>query len=516
MEKALDALPMDLDATYVRSCERILHQKEYMKRLGLRTLRWVMYAERPLTTAELCEALATEELSDSGGDAELDDVDVIIGACAHLVEVTKTGIIRIIRPIHYSVQEFFTTSSSIDLRGHLLNRDHENDQINAALATTCIVYLQSKLADKKPCLYDWDLPIRLLTYPFLWYAARSFDVHIARCSSLNQDIIDDIAKLLHHSSSLLASMLQIKAVPPVLEYLHRADARREFDAFTGPVDICTVIYSTKLYDVAELGIYWRDMSIPPLALHRACSAGLLTGVSRLLADGSDMTVKDDNERTPVYIAAASGSTDIVKMLLNNGGDVNAQGGKYGNALQAASLGGHEKVVQILVDNGAEVNAEGGEYGHALQAASYGGDEKVVQMLLDNGAEVNAEGGQYGHALQAASYQGHEKVVQMLLDKGAEVNAQGGDYDNALQAASAGGHEKVVQMLLDKGAEVNAEGGRYGNALQAASAGGHEKVVQMLLVAGAVTGQDQASGEGSEIDDDLESGEISSGLKENNK
>jgi tetratricopeptide (TPR) repeat protein len=139
----------------------------------------------------------------------------------------------------------------------------------------------------------------------------------------------------------------------------------------------------------------------------------------------NVDLKDENGRTPLFMAAERGYERVVKLLIDKGAKINAQDGFCGNALQAASTGGHEQVVKLLLDKGAKVNAQGGDYGNALQAASFRGHDQVVKLLLDKGADINAQGGAYGNALQAASLEGHEQVVKLLLDQGADINAQGG-------------------------------------------------------------------------------------------
>ena len=485
VEMALQTLPTGLDATYVRSLEQIEKQKDYMRKLAFKTLRWVVYAQRPLTTDELRHALAAEEESHVKADEELDDIDVILGACSHLLVEDKSLVYPIVRPIHYSVQEFLTTPSCSGFQDRLLNNFHDLDQLHAKLAETCISYLQSKMLDRRPCVSSGDLRVRMKRHPFLWYAACAFDHHLICCTSPPKELIKSITAFLDQSSLFLASVLQLKNVSSYSWQSQHPDIYQDFDPYTWTVDKRTVVYSTKLYDVPSLEDCWRGLGPPPFALHRACSAGLLSAVSRLLSAEVDVNEKDEKRLTPVYYVAVSGNTAIIRMLVERGADVNAQGGYYGNSLQAASYQGHEPIVRLLLKNKVNINTQGGNYGNALQAASARGHELIMRLLLENKANVNAQGGEYGNALQAASSQGHESIVRLLLENKADVNAQGGHYGNALQAASRGGHESIVRLLLENKADVNAQGGLYGNTLQAASRGGHESIVRLLLEHGAV-------------------------------
>src|SRR5271170_163859 len=61
MKKALETMPMTLDDAFRRILERVESQDPMSATTALRTLTWVYYARRPLTIAELGEALVVEE-----------------------------------------------------------------------------------------------------------------------------------------------------------------------------------------------------------------------------------------------------------------------------------------------------------------------------------------------------------------------------------------------------------------------------------------------------------------------
>jgi ankyrin repeat protein len=401
---------------------------------------------------------------------------VILEACGNLLEEASGAI----RPIHYTVQEFFTPAvrgmPQHPMRTQLL----DSESVHKQLSSACLQYIHL-VAFNRPAWTDFTLYERLRDNSLAGYACQSFDYHVSNCDQIPFNVVHQLERLFQHDSAYLAAILQIKILPDDYKLI---DIRQRFNDMNFLVTPSTIVYSTSLYNIPTLSQQWIDQTPPIYALHLAASVGLTGAVIRLLKGGCEFDEKDRSGSTPLYYASLNGHLEILRSLLNEDADVNAQGGQYGYVLQAASAGGHEQVVKTLLDKGAEVNAQGGHYGNALQSASLRGHEQVVKTLLDEGAEVNAQGGYYGNALQAASLGGHEQVVKTLLNKGAEVNTQGGGYGNALQAASLGGHEQVVKTLLDKGAEVNAQGGAFGNALQAASFRGHEQIVKRLLDKGA--------------------------------
>jgi ankyrin repeat protein len=426
-----------LDDAYKEAIQRIEGQLSGDYELAKRVLSWITYAKRPLTTIEICCALAVEP-----DEAELDpenipNVEDLLSVCAGLVVVDQES--AVIRLVHYTTQEYFERI-----------RDTWNPGAQLHIASTCLTYLSFSIFRTGSCSSDEEFEERLRGSQFLDYAGKHWGEH---AFTVEGEICELACSFLSYKD-LVSCAAQVLLRP---KYRYRKYSQNY------PKD------STGLHITARFGL---AIVLEALLLNQVGETALV------------LERRDSEGQTFLYLAAEFGHQRMVKLLLDKGADVNVKGGAYGNALQAASEGGHEAVVKLLLENGADVNAQGGEYGNALKAASEGGHEAVVKLLLENGADVNAQGGEYGNALQAASEGGHEAVVKLLLDKGADVNAQGGEYGNALQAASEGGHEAVVKLLLENGADVNAQGGYYGNALQAASEGGHEAVVNLLLDNGA--------------------------------
>jgi ankyrin repeat protein len=426
-----------LTDAYDKAIQRIDGQMDGDKARAREVLSWITYAKRPLTTAELCCALAVEP-----EEAELDlenipDVEDMLSVCAGLVVVDQES--AVIRLVHYTTQEYFERI-----------RDSQFPDAPLKVASACLTYLSFDVFKTGSCSSDEEFEERLKENKFLNYAAKHWGEHAA---VVEKDVCALACSFLSNES-LVSSTTQVLLAPT---YKNRD--------------------------------YSKDYPRSSTGLHLAARLGLSVALEDMLPSQREETAillgkKDSYGRTSLYLAAEYGHSGAVKLLLDKGADVNAHGGYYNNALQAASLRGHEAIVKLLLDKGANVNAQGGGYGNALQVASLEGHEAIVKLLLNKGADVNAQGGYYNNALQAALSKGHEAIVKLLLDKGADVNAQGEGYGNALQVASLRGHEAIVKLLLNKGANVNAQGGYLNNALQAASSGCHEAVVKLLLDKGA--------------------------------
>ncbi|KAJ7818834.1 vegetative incompatibility protein HET-E-1 [Mycena olivaceomarginata] len=444
VHQALQKLPKDLDATYENVMTRINAQGEEDRKIARSTLTWVVNARRPLTSLELCVALAIEPKTTKLDNDNMTTIGIILSTKRQFLGTRDHNFLNIANIVWY--------------------------MLNANLVETATHLIE--LAQK--CPDSQELTV------------AAYYGHQKICQLLLNKGADVNAQGGKYGNALqaAASRGHDKIVQVLLD--KGADVNTQEGEYgnalqaaaSGGHDKIVQVLLDKDADVNTQGGEYGN------ALQAAASQGHDKIVQVLLDKGADVNAQGGEYGNALLAAASQGHDKIVQVLLDKGADVNAQRGLYGNALQAAASGGHDKIVQVLLDKGADVNAQGGVYGNALQAAADGGHDKIVQVLLDKGADVNAQGGLYGNALQAAASGGHDKIVQVLLDKGADVNAQGGEYGNALQAAASGGHDKIVQVLLDKGADVNAQGGGYGNALQAAASGGHDKIVQVLLDKGA--------------------------------
>ncbi|KAJ7444183.1 ankyrin repeat domain-containing protein [Mycena latifolia] len=468
VREALQHLPKDLQHTYDEAMERINHQTEEDRQLGILALTWVSNAKRPLSVAELQEALAIEpELSFLDTDNLL-DMDIILSACAGLMIVDDT--VSVVRLIHYTTQDYLDSIQS-----------EQFPLAHITIVSTCLTYLSFPEFEVLP--EDWEHKKQedlFVAHPFLEYAQYCL-IHAKGEPEL---LLQDKLMVFLIGASRFTSVWR-DAVP--WEGIYR-------DYYFPPLCLSAASdLEVIMRQFLGQGIAPEDMVA---ALCAASSNGHIHPVQLLIDAGAKVNAQDDYYGHPLAAASKNGHEPVVQLLIKKGADVNAQGRQYGNALQAASMDGHKSVVQLLIEKGADVNAQGGDYGNALQAASNAGHtsvvhllieqgaNSVVQLLMEKGVDVNTQGRDYGNALQAALENGHESVVQLLIEKGADVNAQGGHFRNALQAASWNGHESVVRLLIEKGADVNAQGGYYGNSLQAASAEGRLSVVQLLIEKGA--------------------------------
>ena len=119
-----------------------------------------------------------------------------------------------------------------------------------------------------------------------------------------------------------------------------------------------------------------------------------TNVAKLLIkNGAAINAKDDDENTPLYLAAASGNTGIVKLLIENGAIIDAQT-KYGDTplmgtIKPSNYVSHTDIANLLIENGADINEKTNDMGYTpLHYAAWASSADMVKILIDEGAKVN--------------------------------------------------------------------------------------------------------------------------------
>ncbi|KAL9131206.1 MAG: hypothetical protein Q9217_000808 [Psora testacea] len=126
----------------------------------------------------------------------------------------------------------------------------------------------------------------------------------------------------------------------------------------------------------------RKKSSGAQAIHQAATHGYLDVVKLLVDKGDHVDVVNEDNVTPLMLAAQKGHTHVVQYLLEQHASINnARNGSGIRAIHQAAQGGHYHIVEMLLNNGAEydVPAAGGET--ALLLAAEHGSNDIVSLLL---------------------------------------------------------------------------------------------------------------------------------------
>jgi len=149
----------------------------------------------------------------------------------------------------------------------------------------------------------------------------------------------------------------------------------------------------------------------------------------------------------IHEAALNGQLSQVMRLLEEGLDVNIKDQEGRTALMYASFNGHTEIMKKLIEKGALVN-ERDSYGRtALMMASSGPLPASVKLLLDHQADPNiTDTDEHFTALMYAAAEGHLDVVKILLSYRADPALKDVDGDDAITFANNNGHKEVAALL----------------------------------------------------------------------
>jgi hypothetical protein len=441
LRRRLQEIPGDLHDLFRDILTRDSHNKDEL----VLCIQCVLFAKHPLSLEQLYFAILSgvelEAVSRWNSDEITRDTMrlFILDSSKGLTETTTSKLQKDqkVQFIHESVRDFLLKDDGLgniwpDLRGNFYGKSHER------LKQCCLNYMSMdvlaplELSESISKASTRHAGLREVTamFPFLEYAVHNvlFHADAAESSSVPQaDFLDSFPltqwvkldnlfekyEVRRHTERVslqyllaelnMANLLRVRTVARLC--LEEEDERYGCALFAAAATGSGEAVQACIDDLKA----HVSTSTDDRRRHKQCQDG--EAVYKPL--GRDF--KYSKKRGMLFPTMWLGNETVIAYLIGLGNlDIHQRDQERRTPLYIAAEEGYNVVVQLLVDKGAEVNAQSGHYGNALRAASYRGHEQVVKMLLEAGAEVNAQSGHYGNALQAASYQGHKQVVKMLL------------------------------------------------------------------------------------------------------
>ncbi|EPZ39673.1 ankyrin repeats containing protein [Anoxybacillus ayderensis] len=198
------------------------------------------------------------------------------------------------------------------------------------------------------------------------------------------------------------------------------------------------------------------MPLPPL--HFAIASSLAQGneenvkIVKQIVNEKTVREKDENNNTPLHIAAGSGNLTLVKLVCQYDVDVNAVNAHGETPLLLAVQAGNVQVVRFLYEQGANIEAVNKAGETSLYKAVERNFIDVATYLLEKGANVNGKTNIGKTPLMVAAEYGYDELVTLLLRYGADVHVKDDTGNTALSLAQYWKHENIIKQLKEKGAK----------------------------------------------------------------
>jgi ankyrin repeat protein len=213
---------------------------------------------------------------------------------------------------------------------------------------------------------------------------------------------------------------------------------------------------------AEVDVNSRDDS-GMIALIVATTTGNQKIVEQLLDAGADINAQEESEGfTACNMAVVLNDIAMVEFILDLGGDPNIANKQHKTPLFIAAESGQTEIAKILIQAGADphfVNTR--MYNQAsntniLIAAVMSDNPETAQLIIDQGVDLNHPDSYGDPALNWAAFFGKSKVIDLLIKAGCDLNVVGYNSATALDHARNRGFPECEEILKNAGALSRAE------------------------------------------------------------
>lgn len=338
VEDALLCLPPTLFQLYSVVMERIDNIAPRGRALANKTLRWLLCAREPLTSAILTEILEYDPHDDTQGFRI--SKEEVLSLCCNLVVLDNA--LDVLRFAHASIREYLEAQPRFDYR-----------DINVQAAEEAFYFTRG----------GRNLPFTIGQGDFAEYAGIYWIIHYRD--------LDFSFRSSHHLSSAAKKFFNQGMVGN--------------NSFT-PWKKSLANSVSKVVCFTRADPFTQDAAPYSTPFLIACAYGLLEIVNDLTENrGVDLNVTNSVGETGLYIAVRQRYHDVMDRLLSLGADPKVSTLSQETALHRAAEIGDRQMLLLLLQHGADALALENQGWSPLDWAAKGNHEDVIRLLITNGA-----------------------------------------------------------------------------------------------------------------------------------
>ena len=467
IRKSLSNLSENLNDVFAATLARIAALPPSKARVGQKSLLWISYAKRPLTTAELRHALAVRPEENELDRDNLVSIRTMLESCCGLVELDQHS--STVHFVHFSLEEYLKSQP-----------DYLDGEVE--ITKTCLRYMTMESLKGLPFKKQAEFSKVIDELALLNYACAEWGEHAkkAEYSRIKTAAMFFLKSRLHLLTAARCRERKYgnysKWEDRLLDWSSTEGAGISTAAGFGLTSVVHDLISQSFSPVLTARNF--HSSTP---LHETARKGYVDTAELLIKHGANLLDQNAKKSTPLFMAVAYNQIDMVKMLLNHDSEQLIVAGWQGwMPLHKAVDSGNRDIVSILVQAGAFIDAQDDKRMTALHLAAKKGNFEIVRMLLAAGATVHIKGSDQLAPLDLAANQGHVEIVRLLLDAGGKLDHIAKDKWTPIHRAARGGHLKTVQLLIEKGADVLIEDNNGALPIHLGTRSGSLAVVSHLL------------------------------------
>jgi len=182
----------------------------------------------------------------------------------------------------------------------------------------------------------------------------------------------------------------------------------------------------------------------------------------LLRAGAEVRLKTANGRTPMFVAAEKGLSEVIRIMVEERGihvDEPVVRSSGLRLVHVAAFHRQAHVVSQLISMGADVNIVDDEGGYnPLTMSIIGFNIASALTIIDAGADVRAPSKSGRTSMYVAVEKGLSEVVRVLITRNLfgvnERTTSEASGATPLHVAILHGQSHMIPMLLEMGADVN--------------------------------------------------------------
>ncbi|HNT27698.1 MAG TPA: ankyrin repeat domain-containing protein [bacterium] len=224
-----------------------------------------------------------------------------------------------------------------------------------------------------------------------------------------------------------------------------------------------------------------DPSAPPQDIFEAIRRQDKEAVVEFLNKKVNLSLINEEDKTPLLCAAEIGALEIVRLLIDHGAALEAKAKDRRTPLMLAISNAHPAVAAYLLQKGADVNVHSITHYTPIMQAAAKGYLDLMREMIPKADKINTQNDEGRTALMIAARFGHRDIIDLLLARNASLQIADKNGNGAISFAETA---ELKAYLTEKLEEEKRRGETEKEEKKRKKREAHRKVPrpQLLLLA----------------------------------